>query len=149
MWDFGVRDPTAIAIVQIFPDPNAPNGIWINFVKEYVNRNKSVEHYKEWVMKQEYFDNNWRHACDPAGANRSESLSSWVDKLEPELQMDYTHGKSIAEYVDLANEYIPSVKINENQCPQFYDMFTNWEYPEGDDGLPKELGACRQPLRIA
>jgi phage terminase large subunit len=138
MWDFGVRDSTAIAIAQIFEDPKAPNGIWINFIDEYIDRNKSVNDYKKWVTKHECYDAGWRHACDPSGANRNESLSSWVDALAPELMMEYSHGVSISEYIDLANEYMASVRINENQCPQFYDMFCNWEYPEGEDGLPKE-----------
>ena len=137
-WDFGVADPTAIIFIQILQDPKAPNGVWINIFDEYINRNHSSGHYKKVVLGKEHFDANWKHAGDPAGAARSHSLNSWIDELGPEIDIDYTTGKSINEYVDLANKYLPSVRINEQATPQTYDMFTNWEYPAGEDGYPKE-----------
>lgn len=140
MWDFGVADPTAIAIVQILPHPDAPNGIIINFIDEKVERNQRSEYYKKWILNHEHYGGDWKHAGDPAGTARSHDLSSWVDQLAPEIGIEYTHGKSVNEFVDLANKYVPSVRINESQTPQFYDMFTNWEYPKStqDENLPKE-----------
>jgi phage terminase large subunit len=132
-WDFGVSDDTAIITMQIHQVPKSkeyPLGFMINIVDEIIKNNKDAFYYREEYDKRGYI--GVKHYCDPSGASRDSSLSSWVEKIG--YNFDWDHSYSPAEMIDAANDIIHAVRINRHQCPRVYKMFTHWQYKIDRDG---------------
>ena len=135
-WDFGVSDDTAIIIMQIHQMPKSdefPLGIKITIVDEYIKNNEKAEHYRKVIDKKKYIIHN--HYCDPSGASRDSSLSSWIYKIG--YNFDYTYSYSPAEMIDCSNDMIHAVRINRYQTPLVYKMFMHWQYKTDKDGVKK------------
>jgi hypothetical protein len=116
-----------------------PKGIMINIFDEYVNNNKSPEHYRAIVEEKGYEID--AHYCDPSGANRESDLRSWIDKLalnrttnRIDWNFEYTHAYSRAEMIDNANMWLPFFRLNKAQTPKVYEMFRRWTYRVDKDG---------------
>lgn len=138
-WDFGVSDDTAIIFYQIRKTTENEFGYWIDIFDEYVNNNKSDDHYREVVDNKKYLIDG--HACDPAGANRQSDLNTWIDKLKKnprtgtiDWHFHYTHKYSVAEMIDRANDLIPYVRYNPHITPKFHKMAFHWQYRTDKDG---------------
>jgi phage terminase large subunit len=131
-WDFGTADDTAIIFYQLVPTPENDIGFWIFVFDEYVNNNKSDDHYRDVVDKKGYLIDH--HACDPAGANRQSDLKSWVDKLQKnpktgniDWNFQWKHSRySVKERVDMTNDIIPFIKYNRFKTQHFHKMAFNW-----------------------
>ena len=133
-FDFGVSDPTSIIVAQIEPDPDAPNGMWINIIDSYENVGLEPEEYGKWMKKREYYNSDMNHAGDPSGSSRtaSKGLRSWIKQID--LPIMYKYGYSIEEHVSQANKYMRSIRVCESQCEDVVDMFEQWMYPTDKNG---------------
>jgi len=136
-FDFGVQDDTAIGIYQVFNLPKTEQnkkGLRIDIIGEYINNNQRAEHYREWIDNKQFpkIDNVYG---DPSGVNRDSDLLSWIDRISRNQQTGvrdwhfiYHSQYSLTEMIDIANEFMPYVRINRHQCPSFYNMFQKWCY---------------------
>jgi phage terminase large subunit len=132
-WDFGVSDDTAIIwwqVAQVPKSEQCPDGIMIYVIDEYISNNQPAEHYRRIVQDKPYRVR--LHYCDPSGASRDSSLESWVSKLG--FEFEYSSAWSIAEMVDRANDLMPVVRVNRQQCPRVWRMFRSWQYKTDKDG---------------
>lgn len=140
-WDFGTRDETAIIAWQVVKGDKFPNGCMINIIDEILDKGKPAQWYRQTVDKKP-----WRHHvqafyCDPSGDNTESDLTSWVSKIG--YPFIYNHNYSIAEIIDHANDFMPSVHINRHQCPRMFKAFRNWTYPTDKNGeIKKGVKPC-------
>ncbi len=137
-WDFGTHDPTAIIVLQIKQIPNAPNGVIIEALDSYQNRNQDGEHYKTWASLRPWYNHNGRRDTgDPSGSARTHDLTSWIVGLRPEFDITPPPRYSVKDFTMNANVFLPSLRINEKQNPELVEAIENWGFsPISDDGLP-------------
>lgn len=135
-WDFGTRDETAVIAWQVIKGDQFPNGCIIQIFDEIVNKNKPAQWYRDEVNKRSWSRHTHGYYCDPSGANRESDLTGWCDKIG--FPFTYDHNYSIAEIIDHANDYMPSVRINRNQCPRMFQAFRCWQYPVDKNGVVKK-----------
>lgn len=135
-WDFGTRDETAVIAWQVIKGDQFPNGCIIQIFDEIINKQKSATWYRDEVNKRPWRGHVHCFYCDPSGDNTESDLSSWCAKIG--FPFKYDHNYSIAEIIDHANDFMPSVRINRNQCPRMFNAFRCWQYPVDKNGVVKK-----------
>lgn len=134
-WDFGTRDETAVIAWQVIKGDQFPNGCRIHIFDELIAKGQPAQWYRREIDKKPYINHIQGFYCDPSGANTESDLTSWIDKIG--YQFTYTHKYSIAEIIDHANDYMPSVRICREQCPRMIRAFRCWAYPVDATGHVK------------